>query len=61
LPLVVAGYSNKEIGRHIGISYRTVEIHRARILTKTGVTNLLELARLCEASKLPPGPKPEYS
>ena len=61
LPLVVAGHSNKEIARHIGISYRTIEIHRARILTKTGVTNLLELARLYEASKLPPGPKPEYS
>jgi FixJ family two-component response regulator len=56
LPLVLAGHSNKEIARHICISYRTVEIHRSRILKKTGVTNLLELARLCEACKLPPGP-----
>jgi len=55
LPLVVKGLSNKEIARHIGISYRTVEIHRARILKKTGVINLMELARLCEACKLPPG------
>ena len=55
LPLVVEGLSNKEIARHIGISYRTVEIHRARILKKTGVINLMGLARLCEACKLPSG------
>ena len=61
LPLVLSGHSNKEIARHLGISYRTIEVHRARILKKTGVTNLLELARLCEACKLPPGPKPGYS
>ena len=54
LPLVVEGLSNKEIARHIGISHRTVEIHRARVLKKTGVINLMELARLCEACKLPP-------
>jgi len=50
---VVAGHSNKEIARQLGISHRTVEIHRARILKKTGTTNPLELARLCEASHLP--------
>ncbi len=54
LPLVVQGHSNKEIAQQLGISYRTVEIHRARILHKTGVTTLLELARLCEACKFPP-------
>jgi FixJ family two-component response regulator len=58
LPLVLAGHSNKEVARHIGISYRTVEIHRARILNKTGATSLLELARLCEACKIQYGPKP---
>jgi len=52
LPLILAGNSNKEVARHIGISYRTVEIHRARILNKTGVTSLLELARMCEACKI---------
>lgn len=57
MSLVVAGHSNKEIGRQLGISYRTVEIHRARILKKTGTTNPLELARLCEACNFPPSPK----
>jgi len=61
LPLVLAGHSNKEVARHVGISYRTVEIHRARILKKTGATSLLELARLCEACKIQPGPKPGHS
>ena len=61
LPLILAGHSNKEVARHIGISYRTVEIHRARILNKTGATSILELARLCEACKIQPGPKPGHS
>ena len=61
LPLVLAGHSNKEVARNIGISYRTVEIHRARILKKTGATSLLELARLCEACKIQHGPKPGHS
>ncbi|WP_374089328.1 response regulator transcription factor [Methylomicrobium lacus] len=54
MSLVVAGHPNKEIARQLGISYRTVEIHRARILKKTGTTNPLELARLCKACNFPP-------
>lgn len=42
--LILAGYSNKTIGRQLGISHRTVEIHRSRILHKTEVSNVLELA-----------------
>ncbi|AEJ01081.1 two component transcriptional regulator, LuxR family [Nitrosomonas sp. Is79A3] len=52
LPLIAAGHSNKEIGRQLGISYRTIEVHRARILRKTGMTSILELGRLCEACQL---------
>jgi FixJ family two-component response regulator len=59
LPIILAGLSNKQIGRKLDISYRTVEVHRARILNKTGVANLLELGHLYEASQLPPKPKPE--
>lgn len=46
MALAVAGYTNKQIAQHLAISHRTVEIHRARILQKTGASNLLELARL---------------
>ncbi len=44
--LAVGGYTNKEIAQRLAISHRTVEIHRARILQKTGASNLLELARI---------------
>lgn len=49
LPLAIAGVVNKEIAHQLGISYRTVELHRAQILRKTGAANFLELARQCEA------------
>ncbi|MFT6556347.1 AroM family protein [Sneathiella sp.] len=43
---VLDGLGNKEIGRNLEISYRTVEIHRARMLAKMGVSNSQELMRL---------------
>lgn len=52
LALAFAGHPNKEIARHLGISYRTVEVHRSRILLKTGATSLIELARLAAACGL---------
>ena len=57
LPLIVAGKSNKEIARQLGVSYRTIEIHRARVLKKTGAANLIELAHLYEACQLQPETK----
>jgi FixJ family two-component response regulator len=44
--LAIDGLSNKEIGRRLAISFRTVEIHRSRIMKKTACANLLGLARL---------------
>lgn len=46
LRLVLEGLPSKAIARALAISYRTVEIHRSRILHKTGTTNLIELSRL---------------
>lgn len=37
--------SSKEIGRHLNISPRTVDNHRARILEKLAITSVVELAR----------------
>lgn len=50
LTLAVAGCTNKDIARQLGISYRTVEVHRAHILIKTGASSLAELIQLVAAS-----------
>jgi len=52
MALAVGGLPNKEIARRLGISHRTVEIHKARIMHKTGADTLLDLARIAEASGL---------
>jgi DNA-binding NarL/FixJ family response regulator len=44
--LVSYGETSKSIGRELGISFRTVEVHRAKIMTKLGVHSLAELVRL---------------
>jgi len=46
LELIVDGQSNKEAGRLLGISPRTVEIHRARAMEKLGARNTAEMVRL---------------
>ncbi|MGA8865094.1 MAG: response regulator [Gallionella sp.] len=46
LMLTISGHISKEIAQRLGISYRTVEIHRAHILQKTGASNMLELAHI---------------
>ena len=48
MELAVTGHTSKEIAQRLGISYRTVEIHRAHVMLKTGATNLLELARMVD-------------
>lgn len=50
--LAVAGAPNKEIARRLGISHRTVEIHKSKIMHKTGAGNLLDLARLASEGRL---------
>jgi FixJ family two-component response regulator len=53
MKLAIAGYTSKEIAQRLSISYRTVEIHRAHIMQKTGASNLLELARIASAVESP--------
>jgi FixJ family two-component response regulator len=43
---LITGASNKEVGRKLGISPRTIEIHRARILKKLGVKSVADLVRM---------------
>ena len=43
---LVAGNPNKVTARHLGISYRTVEVYRRNLMTKMGAQNLSHLVRM---------------
>ena len=43
---ITSGASNKEAGRNLGISHRTIEVHRARIMEKLGARNAADLVRI---------------
>lgn len=49
--LMVKGLHNRRIAEELGISPRTVEVHKARVLEKLGVKNLVELVRLVDRSR----------
>ena len=46
LRLVLDGAANKQIAATLGLSSKTVEIHRANLMRKLGVSNVAELVRL---------------
>jgi len=46
LAQIMAGASNKEAGRALGISPRTIEVHRAHIMEKLGAKNAADLIRI---------------
>jgi two-component system response regulator DctR len=50
---VVDGLANKQMADTLGISVRTVEVHRARIFEKMRVRSAVELANLLHETGLP--------
>ena len=46
LDQIASGASNKEAGRRLGISPRTIEVHRARIMDKLHARNAADLVRI---------------
>ena len=50
--LVASGRSNKETAWELGISVKTVEIHRARLMRKLGAGSLAEVVRIEYASQM---------
>ena len=57
MELVVAGHANKVIAHRLNIALRTVEIHRARVMEKTGARNLSELVRMAILIEAPAEPE----
>lgn len=46
MDLVVAGRHNREIAESLGISSRTVEVHKARVMQKLKVDSIAQLVRM---------------
>jgi FixJ family two-component response regulator len=46
LDLLMQGLHNRQIAAQLGISPRTVEVHKSRVMDKLGVTNVVDLVRL---------------
>lgn len=51
MQLVVMGRHNRDIGPALGISVRTVEVHKARLMSKLGVDNVADLVRISMLEK----------
>jgi two-component system response regulator DctR len=51
MDLILQGRLNKIIADELGISMRTVEVHRSNVFSKMGVRSAVELARLLEHVK----------
>lgn len=45
MDLLVLGLDNRRIAERLGISHRTVEVHKARVLEKRNVESVVELVR----------------
>ncbi|MDP1826541.1 MAG: response regulator [Archangium sp.] len=51
LALLAEGLVHKDIAARLGISFRTVEVHRAHIMRKTGLATTLALADFVRAAR----------
>lgn len=58
LQALVAGASNKIIAFDLGLSVRTVEVHRARMMDRLGTRQLAEAIRLAVLATLAPPSQP---
>jgi FixJ family two-component response regulator len=56
---LLAGGTNKMIARNLGLSPRTVEAHRARIMERLGARSLPELVQIAVAAGLQAKPQGE--
>jgi RNA polymerase sigma factor (sigma-70 family) len=52
LDLVLEGMTNKEIANQLGLSHRTVELHRSRVMAKMKAQSIVELVKLTATAEL---------
>jgi two-component system response regulator FixJ len=52
---LLAGRANKEIARELGVSHRTIEVHRAKLMEKLGARSLSEVVRIAVSAGLAGG------
>lgn len=49
LDYVIDGFSSRQIADELDVSFKTIEAHRAKIMTKTKAQNVAHLVRMCLA------------
>ncbi len=57
MEMVTNGKSNKEIANQLGVSTKTVEAHRARVMEKMEASSLAELVRMVMAANVYEAPQ----
>lgn len=60
LELVAAGLRNRAVAEELGISERTVKVHRGRVMKKLDASSLPELVRLVETRDSQPASAPAF-
>jgi FixJ family two-component response regulator len=53
LSWVITGSLNKQIARQLGITEKTVKVHRGRVMQKMQAGSVAELVRLCQKADIP--------
>jgi len=54
LPYIITGMLNKQIASKLGISEKTVKVHRGRIMEKLDVSSVAEPRRLAQKAGINP-------
>lgn len=54
MAILMEGVSNKEVAHRLGLSVRTVEMHRAHAMTKLKVKSIVEVVRLADVGGFTP-------
>ena len=54
MQLVVTGMLNKQVGGELGVTEKTIKVHRGRVMQKLGVTSVAELMHVVQRAAVPP-------